>query len=77
MFKNIIIGVLITVAIALAGGAVYAKSVNSGEITTVGYERGPRSSVYSFKHNGNRCYVAQDRKGFNAESSISCVRFDK
>lgn len=70
-YMSIAVSVLLISVIGF--GAAYASSNEAEKVI----ERVGRSgSVYTFKHNGNRCYVVENR-GMNDSHSISCVRFEQ
>ena len=72
MNKNkIIIAVILAISITIIGVTAYAESsVKSEKII----DRAGRSgTVYTFTHEGNRCYVIED-KSINDSHVISCVK---
>lgn len=75
MNKNYKILVVIVAAFALlaCGGAVYAQTKQTEKVVE---RAGHSGAVYTFEHNGNRCYVVESR-AMNDSHSISCVRFAK
>ena len=72
--------ILSLVTVISSSVAVIAVSrLNTTEnIFTVDQLEGSDSTVSTFKHNGNRCYVVSGNGGYNSGANgISCVRFEK
>lgn len=70
--KNIVFGAIIVILVTLLGASVYANSSAEEVVSPVGRS----GSVYTFKHNGNRCYVVES-KSMTDSHAISCVRFEE
>lgn len=83
--KKLIIGIAAVLVLSTIGAGVHAArfipdtenifNTANSEDCDRGFGSQRCSTVSTFKHNGNRCYVLKNAN--NDAQSISCVRFEK